>query len=161
MDTKEQGLYRLNVGIMLINAQGLVWVGQRLDSQGWQMPQGGIDDGETDLVQGALRELFEETGIQDVEIVYEHPHWLTYDLPPYLQKTLWGGGYLGQKQKWFLMRFLGDDGQVNLNVSDHPEFGTWRWCPMTELPDLAVDFKRPVYEQVVRDFQDKIVFKVQ
>jgi len=156
MDTKEQGLYRLNVGIMLINAQGLVWVGQRLDSQGWQMPQGGIDAGETDLVQVALRELFEETGIQDAKVVYEHPSWISYDLPPDLQKTLWGGGYLGQKQKWFLMRFLGADDQVNLNASDHPEFGAWRWCPVAALPDLAVDFKRPVYEQLVRDFQDKI-----
>lgn len=153
MVTKVASLYRLNVGIMLINAQGLVWVGQRLDSKGWQMPQGGIDGDESDLAAAALRELYEETGLQNVEILYEHPEWIYYDLPLNLQKTLWGGGYVGQKQKWFLMRFLGVDAQVNLKACDHPEFGAWRWCRVSELSNLAVDFKQPVYEQVLRDFQ--------
>lgn len=153
--------YRPCVGIMLINRNGQVWIGRRPDAKKspegagtwWQMPQGGIDEGE-DPLAAARRELFEETGITSVEIIAETAHWLTYDLPPHLQGLVWGGRYRGQKQKWVAMRFLGDDREVNIvpPAGLEMEFDMWRWAPVDGLVDLIVPFKRAVYEAVVAEF---------
>lgn len=145
--------YRPCVGITLLNRDGLVFVARRLDTEieAWQMPQGGIDKGETPE-QAALRELEEEIGTNKVEILAEHPEWLTYDLPPDLLGKVWKGRYRGQKQKWFAMRFLGSDRDINLDTA-HPEFEDWRWVPLLQLPELIVPFKRDVYAQVVQAFQ--------
>ena len=146
--------YRPAVGIMLINPARDVWVGKRLDNryEAWQMPQGGIDDGE-DVEAAAFRELYEETGIpaDSVEIIARAPHEPFYDLPPELKKELWKGRYLGQRQIWFLMRFLGEDKDVDLETH-HPEFGAWKWVPSHTLPDIIVDFKRQLYQDVVAAF---------
>lgn len=146
--------YRQNVGIMLINADGHVFVGQRLDnpSPAWQMPQGGIDPGETPKT-AALRELEEETGAaaSHVTIIAESRDWIRYDLPDDLIPKLWGGKWRGQEQKYFLMRFNGADSDINI-VTDHQEFSSWRWLPPEQLVANIVPFKRAVYEQVVAEF---------
>jgi putative (di)nucleoside polyphosphate hydrolase len=143
--------YRPCVGIVLLNPQGLVFVGQRLDSklEAWQMPQGGIDDGE-DPRTTALRELEEETGIAPhlVEVVAETPEWHYYDLPDEMVGTIWKGRYAGQRQKWFSMRFLGADSDVAIATA-HPEFKAWRWAEVHTLVDLAVPFKRDLYADVL------------
>lgn len=149
--------YRQNTGIMLANPAGLVFVGERLDSPGaWQMPQGGIDPGE-DPQSAALRELEEETGIAPALVVVEAelPDWVSYDLPPDLVPKLWGGRYRGQQQRWFLMRFHGDDSDVNIRT-DHPEFSRWKWLEPQALVTHIVPFKRPVYEQVLQGFQGRL-----
>ena len=149
---KDLSLYRPNVGIMLLNKEGKVFVAQRLDSPGpaWQMPQGGIDEGE-DYQAAALRELEEETSISHVEILKESEDWYIYDLPPELQEKIWGGEYLGQRQKWFLMRYLGEDSDVNLETP-HPEFSAWKWVEPSGLASLAVPFKLDIYQALVKDF---------
>jgi putative (di)nucleoside polyphosphate hydrolase len=152
--------YRRGVGVVLLNAtgknRGRVFVAQRIDTKepAWQMPQGGIDDGETPR-QAAMRELHEEIGTDKARIVGVTPHWLTYDLPADLQNKVWKGKYRGQKQKWFLMRFTGVDADINLDT-DHPEFSTWKWLPLTHLPRVIVGFKRDIYKQVVAAFRDKV-----
>ena len=143
--------YRPCVGIMLLNPHGLVFVGQRLDSklEAWQMPQGGIDDGE-DPRDTALRELGEETGIPAhlVEITGETPDWHYYDLPDDMVGTIWKGRYAGQRQKWFSMRFLGTDADVAID-QPHPEFKAWRWAEVHTLVGMAVPFKRDLYAEVI------------
>ncbi len=148
--------YRLNVGAALFNREGRVFIGRRADMPGtaghvWQMPQGGIDPAE-DPRAAVLRELEEETGIVSAEILAEHPDWLNYDLPPELIGRLFGGRYRGQSQRWFALRFLGTDADINLNAHTHPEFVAWRWADLAELPALCVPFKRATYEVIARDF---------
>lgn len=145
--------YRLGVGVMLLNAQGLVFVAKRIDttSEAWQMPQGGIDEGE-DPYGAARRELYEETGVQQTTLLAESEGWLSYDLPESLIPKLWGGRYRGQKQKWYALRFDGTDADVNLHLHE-PEFSEWKWVAMETLPDLIVPFKRPLYEQIVQTFK--------
>ena len=147
--------YRPCVGIVLIDARGLVFAGPRIDSPSpaWQMPQGGIDEGETPR-EAAYRELWEETGVtrDKVEFVGKTHGWVTYDLPPELLGKIWGGKYRGQRQKWFLFRFKGQDADVKI-ASEHPEFSTWRWILVDEMVESIVPFKRAVYEEVIRSFR--------
>ena len=143
--------YRPCVGVMLLNADGMIWVGRRMDTpNGWQMPQGGIDEGETPRV-AALRELEEEIGTGKAQIVAESDAWHRYDLPPHLLGRAWGGRYRGQEQRWFLLHFNGDDSDINIQT-EHPEFDAWQWVAPGALCDLVVPFKRGVYEQVVAEF---------
>lgn len=149
--------YRRCVGVMLLNQEGLVFTGRRIDreaNEDWQMPQGGIDDGE-DLLRAAQRELAEETGITAARVLQEAPEWYQYDLPDHLMGVALRGRYRGQTQKWFAMQFLGRDADIDLNVHQ-PEFDAWRWVPMDELPDLIVPFKRNVYVNVVKAFRNLI-----
>ena len=146
--------YRPAVGVMLVNAEGKVWVGQRLDNalDAWQMPQGGLDPGE-DALEGAYRELEEETGIgRDlVEIVARAPEELLYDLPEDLIGKVWKEKWRGQRQTWFLALFLGVDDDVNIATAD-PEFRAWKWADPAELPAMIVPFKKKLYEQVLEAF---------
>jgi len=148
--------YRPGAGVMLLNREGKVFVAQRLDStlEAWQMPQGGLDQGE-EAQEGALRELEEETGISrdKVEIVARCPIELTYDLPPDLVGKMWKGKWRGQRQTWFLMRFLGEDEDVNLETAD-PEFRAWKWAEAAELPALIVPFKKAMYAKLLEAFAD-------
>jgi putative (di)nucleoside polyphosphate hydrolase len=147
--------YRPCVGVVLIDARGMVFAGQRIDSPSpaWQMPQGGIDEGEKPR-EAAYRELMEETGVTRdmVEFVGKTHGWVTYDLPPELLGKVWGGKYRGQRQKWFLFRFKGRDADIRI-ASDHPEFSTWRWILADEMAESIVPFKRTVYDEVIRSFR--------
>jgi putative (di)nucleoside polyphosphate hydrolase len=150
--------YRPNVGAVLFNAAGLVLVARRADlpnaegsAGGWQLPQGGIDEGE-DPSGAVLRELAEEIGTDRAEIIGEYPEWLTYELPPELLGVALKGRYRGQRQRWFALRFLGEDNDIRLDLDPHPEFDAWRWAALAELAALAVDFKRPIYEVLARSF---------
>ncbi|MGF1446057.1 MAG: RNA pyrophosphohydrolase [Pikeienuella sp.] len=150
--------YRPCVGVMLINPAGRVFAGQRIDNPGdaWQMPQGGIDQGERPRT-AALRELGEETGVVPdlVEILGESAGWHRYDLPPELLGRIWGGRYRGQEQKWFAMRFLGSDADIRIETAE-PEFSRWAWMDSAQLIDCIVPFKRDIYRAVFAEFADLI-----
>ena len=150
--------YRPNVGAVLFNRDGKVFVARRADLPnaegapgGWQLPQGGIDANE-DPRAAVLRELEEEIGTAHAAIIGEHPDWLTYDLPPELVGVALGGRYCGQRQRWFALRFLGEDNDIRLDLDPHPEFDAWRWAELAELPALAVGFKRAIYELLAELF---------
>jgi putative (di)nucleoside polyphosphate hydrolase len=154
--------YRPCVGVMLVNAMGRVFVGRRKGgaehvdaTHAWQMPQGGIDDGESPY-DAAIRELYEETNVRSVTLIAEARDWLPYDLPPAIIKSAWRGRYRGQTQKWFALRFTGPDSEIDVarpgGGQHKPEFVDWRWEDVARLPDLIIGFKRPVYERVVAEF---------
>ncbi len=150
--------YRPCVGILLFNTVGKVLVGERGDTPGaWQMPQGGIDPGETPA-QAALRELKEEIGTNHAELVAETRGWLRYDLPEQLIGVVWHGRWRGQEQKWFAARFLGTDHEISI-ATEHPEFIDWRWVALEHLVDLAVSFKRDVYRDVVAELRSAIILQ--
>ena len=140
---------RLGVGAVVLNKKNQVFVGKRKDNpiDKWQMPQGGVDTGEN-LIDAMKRELHEETSIQNIKILNEIDGWFEYELPKNLLGKIWKGRYRGQKQKWFVVKFLGNDGEINLQT-DKPEFIEWRWLDIENLPNVIVDFKRKVYEQLL------------
>jgi putative (di)nucleoside polyphosphate hydrolase len=158
---KEAQPYRPCVGIMLLDREGRAFVGRRADREGdpegvgqwWQMPQGGIDEGEAPQ-DTARRELFEETGVRSATIIARAKDWLLYDLPQELIGVAWEGRYRGQKQMWFAARFEGPDSEINLSPREghEPEFDAWQWVRVEQLPALIVPFKRAVYERVVEEF---------
>jgi putative (di)nucleoside polyphosphate hydrolase len=145
--------YRRGVGIALFDRRGMVFVATRIDTPGeaWQMPQGGIDAGEAPR-DAAFRELAEETGIARAAYLGESEDWIPYDLPRHLVGKAWRGRYRGQLQKWFALAFLGDDAEIDLKASRHPEFSAWRWVGLAETPALIVPFKRTLYARVAAEF---------
>ncbi len=158
--TEQPTKYRPCAGIMLYNQEGKIFVGQRADSKyspnatAWQMPQGGIDEGEIALT-AAFRELEEETGITEATFKAKTDTWLYYDLPDELIGKIWKGKYRGQKQKWFLMEYIGDGSDINVET-EHQEFSEYKWVDIDELPDLVVPFKKELYEQVIEEFKSKL-----
>ncbi|HEY1386884.1 MAG TPA: RNA pyrophosphohydrolase [Dongiaceae bacterium] len=148
--------YRPGVGIMLINQKGQVFIAQRIDNPGpaWQMPQGGIDKREEPL-QAAWREMREEVGTDRARFIGESRDWFTYDLPAELVPQLWKGKFRGQRQKWFAFRFLGTDRDINI-ATERPEFSSWRWADLEDLPGLIVPFKRRLYEELIAEFKPLI-----
>ena len=148
--------YRRGVGMMVLNKDNHVLVGKRLDSKGdiWQMPQGGIDGDET-VIEAGFRELLEETSISSVELITESKNWFYYDVPDFLVGKLWDGKYRGQKQKWLLLKFTGDEKEINISTS-HPEFGEWQWVDVKLLPELVVSFKKNLYNAIVEEFSSQI-----
>lgn len=153
--TKPETLpYRPCVGIALFNAQGLAFVGERIDTPGaWQMPQGGLEEGE-DIEKAVLRELKEEIGTDKAEVLKIADEKIRYDLPEELRATLWGGRYRGQEQTWVAARFQGRDEDIILDGDDHPEFSRWQWVPLEKTLDLIVPFKRDTYKKVIDLFKD-------
>lgn len=158
---REEMPYRSCVGIMVFNKDGLVWAGRRISnsetpiSHQWQMPQGGIDKGE-DAEVAALRELYEETGMKTVSVLAEASDWFNYDLPDEILGKALKGKYRGQTQKWFAVRFDGNEDEINITHppdGSHPEFDAWEWKEMHELPALIVPFKRGIYELVISEFE--------
>lgn len=149
--------YRPCVGIMLINRNGAVFSGQRVDNraEAWQMPQGGIDEGE-DVQTACFREMMEEIGTDKAEILRLHPDWLDYDIPVGLANSLWSGAYRGQTQKWVALRFTGEDADINIQTA-HPEFISWQWLLPDALVERAVPFKRDVYTNVMAEFKDLLI----
>lgn len=151
--------YRLGVGMMIINEQKKIFIAKRIDirnetpdDHSWQMPQGGVDHGEPPY-QAALRELHEEIGTDKVSLIAQSSEWIRYDLPEHLANKLWGGRYLGQKQRWYLFQYEGNDSDFNLETK-HPEFCDWKWESPERLPELVVYFKRKLYERVLEEFSD-------
>lgn len=145
--------YRPGVGIVLLNSAGKVFVAERLDNKGaWQMPQGGIDEGEEPEI-AVFREMNEEIGTKNARIIGVMEEWISYDIPERTAKKLWGGKYKGQKQKWIALEFLGQDGDINLEADAHPEFSKWKWVPIEDLLAYVVPFKRDVYRRVMQEFK--------
>ena len=151
MKNKKELPLRLGVGIALLNPENKVFVGKRIDNpaNSWQMPQGGVDKNEG-FLHAAKRELEEETGVKTVEVIKELKEWLTYDLPKNLLGKLWNGKYRGQKQKWFIMKFLGNNDEINVKTKK-PEFLDWKWIKPSDLPKVAVDFKVNIYKKMAKE----------
>jgi putative (di)nucleoside polyphosphate hydrolase len=153
-ESKSDLPYRLGVGLMIINAQKKIFVGKRIESKNqfaWQMPQGGIDAGETPS-KAALREMYEEIGCNKGEIIAETANWYCYDLPTNTIPKMWSGKYKGQKQKWFLVKFLGSDSEINIQT-EHPEFLSWKWIKPHQLGSSVIQFKKPLYDSVFKEFK--------
>ena len=156
--------YRSGVGIVLLNAEGRIWIGRRFEDlvsqeyqQRWQMPQGGIDKGEDPKI-AAFRELYEETGVLSASVIAESKNWIQYDLPPEAVGKAMKGKFRGQKQKWFAMRFVGEEQEINLSPKDHkPEFDAWRWASAHEVVDEIVGFKRNAYRTVLEEFRPLLI----
>jgi len=147
--------YRHGVGMMVFNDKKQIFVGKRIDNQeAWQMPQGGVNKGEN-VEAAAKRELYEETGIQSIRIIKKSDKEYIYDLPDHLLGKIWKGKYKGQKQTWYLMKFLGPDSEININQK-HPEFNEWKWVSIDELPNLIVNFKKDLYQAVIAEFTNSI-----
>ena len=146
--------YRPSVGLMILNSKFEVFVGRRIDSksEAWQMPQGGIDEGETPE-KAAIREMKEEVGTDNAKIISKTKQWYKYDLPNYLISKLWNGRYRGQRQKWFLLQFLGEDSEININYQN-AEFTDWKWVKIEELTNIIVPFKKNLYISVIEEFRD-------
>ena len=140
---------RIGVGAIVLNDNNHVFVGKRKDNpiDKWQMPQGGVNEGE-DYLKAMKRELYEETSIKNIDVLKEFNEWLEYDLPKNLLGIIWKGRFRGQKQKWFITRFTGNNNEININT-EHPEFIEWKWLKMTELPNVIVDFKKDVYKKIL------------
>jgi len=151
MKNRKELPLRIGVGIVLLNHENKVFVGKRIDnpSNSWQMPQGGVDENE-DFLRAAKRELEEETGVRTVKVIKELNEWQTYDLPKNLLGKLWKGKYRGQKQKWFIMRFLGKNDEINIRTNK-PEFLDWKWIKPSDLPGVAVDFKINIYKKMAKE----------
>jgi len=151
MKRNEEIPLRLGVGIVVLNNNNEVFVGKRIDNQEdfWQMPQGGVDKNEN-FLEAAKRELEEETSIKNIKLIKEIDGWLTYDLPKNLMGKIWKGQYRGQKQKWFIMKFLGENNEININTKN-PEFINWKWIKPSKLPDLAVNFKIDIYKKISKE----------
>jgi len=148
--------YRRGVGLMVVNKENKIFVGKRLDSKGdiWQMPQGGIDGDET-VVEAGFRELSEETNIINAELIAESQGWFYYDVPDFLVGKLWDGKYRGQKQKWLLLRFLGEEKDINISTTN-PEFAEWKWIEIDMLPELVVSFKKTLYTSIIEEFREQV-----
>ena len=148
MNKKEELPLRIGVGIVLLNSKNKIFVGKRIDNpkKFWQMPQGGVDKNEG-LIQAAKRELKEETSVKSVELIKELDEWFEYNLPNNLIGKVWKGKYKGQKQKWFIMKFLGNDKEINIKTK-HPEFFEWKWIELDKITDVVVDFKLNVYKKI-------------
>ena len=142
---------RLGVGIVVLNSHNQIFVGKRKDNPTnfWQMPQGGVDENE-DYLTAMKRELYEETSIKSIKIIKELNEWLTYDLPPDLLGKIWKGKYRGQKQRWFFVKFLGDENEININTKN-PEFIEWKWLNMKDLPEVIVPFKKNIYKKILEE----------
>ena len=154
MNVKKNLPLRLGVGVVVLNKENKVFVGKRKDNpiDKWQMPQGGVDSGEK-LVDAMRRELIEETSIKSIEIIKEVEDWLDYELPKNLLGKIWKGKYRGQKQKWFIVKFLGSESEVNI-ITKKPEFIEWKWVEINQLPSIIVDFKKNVYERLVKELKN-------
>ena len=156
-DQRLEKLYRQSVGIMILNKEKKIFLGKRLntkDKKCWQMPQGGIDVGEN-AETAMKRELFEETSIKNIKIIAKSDNYHYYNFPHDIRKKLWNGRYVGQKQKWFLMEFTGEDDEINISTSE-PEFSEWKWSNVNKILEKVVDFKKETYEKILLEFKDFI-----
>ena len=153
MDYKKELPLRIGVGIILLNEKNNVFVGKRIDNPKnfWQMPQGGIDNNEN-FFEAAKRELKEETSIKSVKLIKEFNSWLEYELPKNLLGKIWNGKYRGQKQKWFIMKFIGNENEININTKN-PEFLEWKWIDYSKLTDIVVDFKFDIYSKIKKELE--------
>ena len=153
-----KNLYRPNVGIVIFNSEKKIWCGKRIDiktNDAWQLPQGGIDQNETAL-QAAVREVYEETGIQSIKNIDQIDEWIRYDLPTNIAKGKWNGKFIGQMQKWFLFYFYGNDDEINININNKAEFSEWKWEADTYIQDKVTKFRKNVYKEVFKKF-NKII----